>query len=58
MKFDKPPKTFEEQLELLIERGMQVGDRDKALHYLSQINYYRLAAHWLPFESSRNSPHL
>lgn len=56
MQFDKLPKTFEEQLDLLIERGMQVGDREKALHYLSHINYYRLAAYWLPFEASRN-PH-
>lgn len=56
MKFNKPPKTFEEQLDLLIGRGMQVSDRAKAVHYLSHINYYRLAAYWLPFEAS-HKPH-
>jgi abortive infection bacteriophage resistance protein len=50
MRFAKPPKTYEEQLDLLISRGMQVGDRQRALHYLSHLNYYRLAAYLLPFE--------
>lgn len=50
MKFDKPAKTFEEQIDLLIDRGLQVDDRDEAIHYLSQLNYYRLAAYCLPFE--------
>lgn len=56
MKFNKPPKSFEEQLDLLIERGLQVADRPQAIHYLSHINYYRLEAYWLPFEASRD-PH-
>ena len=56
MRFNKPPKTFEEQLKLLTSRGMQVADWDKALQTLSHINYYRLEAYWLPFENSRK-PH-
>ena len=56
MKFDKPAKTFEEQLDLLIQRGLLVGDRERALHYLSQLNYYRLEAYWIPFETNR-APH-
>lgn len=56
MQFDKPPISFEEQLELLISRGLVVNDTDKVLHYISQINYYRLAAYSLPFEETRN-PH-
>ena len=56
MKFNKRPKSFEQQLDLLIERGLQVSDRDKAVHYLAHINYYRLEAYWLPFETSRD-PH-
>ena len=56
MKFNKPPKSFNEQINLLIDRGMQVSDSDKAIRYLTHINYYRLAAYWLPFETSRN-PH-
>lgn len=52
MEFDKLAKTFEEQIDLLIERGLRVDDRDEAIHYLSQLNYYRLAAYCRPFEKS------
>lgn len=50
MQFSKPPKTFDEQLDLLVARGMVVDDPDRAERYLSHLNYYRLAAYWLPFE--------
>lgn len=30
---------------------MNVTDEDRAVHYLSHLNYYRLAAYWLPYES-------
>lgn len=50
MRFTKPPKTYDEQVDLLISRGMQIDDRTRAIHYLSHLNYYRLAAYWLPFE--------
>ena len=52
MKFNKPPKTFEEQVDLLIQRGMTIPDRAEALHYLKHLNYYRLRAYWLPFEKN------
>ena len=50
MRFDKPPLTYEQQLDQLIQRGMQCTDRNKALHYLAHLNYYRLVAYWRPFE--------
>lgn len=56
MKFNKLPKSFEEQLDLLIDRGLVVSDKDNALHRLSHLNYYRLEAYWLPYEISRK-PH-
>ena len=56
MEFKKPARNFQQQLDLLIARGLIVDDHDKALHYLSHLNYYRLEAYWLPFEVSRN-PH-
>lgn len=43
----KPFKTIDEQLDLLIDRGLIVTDRDKALNVLSRINYYRLSAYSL-----------
>ena len=52
MKFNKRPKTFEEQLDLLIQRGMAIPERTKAIHYLRHLNYYRLGAYWLPFEQN------
>ena len=50
MQFTKPPKSFDEQIDLLIERGMAITDRDRAKRYLGHLNYYRLAAYWLPYE--------
>ncbi len=52
MKYYKPPLTIEQQIDLLISRGMSVSDRDRATRYLSHINYYRLRAYWLPLEES------
>lgn len=50
MRFTKPPKTFAEQVELLVSRGMEIDDPERAERYLSHLNYYRLAAYWLPCE--------
>lgn len=54
--FNKPAKTFAEQIELLKARGMQFANEQEAQFYLEQINYYRLGAYWLPFEGT-HSPH-
>jgi abortive infection bacteriophage resistance protein len=51
MRFDKPPLTIQEQIDRLITRGLIVPDRQQAEHYLTHLNYYRLAAYWLPFEA-------
>ncbi|SFK49574.1 Abortive infection bacteriophage resistance protein [Desulfomicrobium apsheronum] len=50
MRFAKPPKTFEEQVGILCSRGMEIDDPERVRRYLSHLNYYRLAAYWLPFE--------
>ena len=50
MRFSKPPKTFEEQVDILRSRGLEIDDPERARRYLSHLNYYRLAAYWLPFE--------
>ncbi|AWB35850.1 Abi family protein [Orrella marina] len=55
MKFNKPAFTDDQQLDQLIQRGVVCGDRAEALHYLGHINYYRLAAYWLPFEADHAS---
>jgi len=40
MQFTKPPKTFDEQVDLLMARGMEIGDLERAKRYLAHINYY------------------
>lgn len=52
MQFTKPALTVNQQISLLEQRGMIVPDRDRAQHYLTHINYYRLRAYWLPFEKA------
>ena len=51
--FTKPAKSFEEQLQLLVDRGLTVVDEDAAIHVLSHINYYRFSAYWIPLLTSR-----
>ena len=50
MRYDKPPLSISQQIELLVSRGMNISDRARAERYLIHINYYRLRAYWLPFE--------
>jgi abortive infection bacteriophage resistance protein len=38
----KKPTTFEEQLNILKDRNLQIEDEQQALDILSRINYYRL----------------
>lgn len=49
MKYNKPWKSFDEQLDLLTQRGMNIGEPDQARSYLQRIGYYRLSAYWYPF---------
>lgn len=53
MKYAKTPTTLEQQIELLITRGMQIADPASARFYLSHIGYYRLRGYWLPFEAPK-----
>lgn len=50
--YGKPALTTDQQVDLLIRRGMRIADRGQALQHLSHINYYRLRAYWLPFEQA------
>jgi len=48
----KPPTTYDQQIEKLRSRGCQVTDVSFCTKVLSQINYYRLSAYFLPFKKS------
>ncbi|MEA4863861.1 MAG: Abi family protein [Sphaerochaeta sp.] len=44
MKYIKEAKTFEQQADILLQRGLIV-DREKLITVLSQVNYYRLTTY-------------
>ena len=48
----KTPTTFEEQVDILMSRNLEVEDRQKAIEILSRINYYRLSAYMLTFKAN------
>ena len=48
----KPPATYDEQIIKLISRGCIIIDKEKCKEVLSQVNYYRLSAYFLPFKKS------
>lgn len=53
--YDKNPLSFEQQLQKLKDRKLIISDDDKALHYLSQISYYRLSAYFLPYQKTKDT---
>ena len=55
--YTKPALTCEQQLDLLIARGMSVSDPQRAIRMLLQANYYRLAGYWRPFEADSQTHH-
>ena len=48
--FEKPPLSIEEQLDLLISRGLIIKDRNIASQYLQFISYYRFSGYASQFE--------
>lgn len=50
--FTKPALTFSQQVAVLQGRGMVIDDPAQAEFYLRHLNYYRLGAYWLPFETN------
>ncbi len=50
MRYEKNALTFEQQIELLRDRGLDIPDKDRAANYLSNISYYRLSAYMLPLK--------
>ncbi len=52
--YRKQPTTYDEQISLLLERGLLISDETKARRYLQQISYYRLSAYFLSYQQSKN----
>lgn len=45
----KKPKTYEEQIQIIEEKGFIISDENRAIDFLKEANYYRLSAYFLPF---------
>ncbi len=48
--YDKHATTVDQQMELLLGRGMACADQDRMRAFLTTVGYYRLSAYWLPLE--------
>lgn len=46
----KDPTTFEQQIEILRQRGVIIEDDQKCIEILKNLNYYRLTAYFLPYK--------
>ncbi|WP_199730538.1 Abi family protein [Amycolatopsis panacis] len=45
----KQYQPYDQQVGLLAQRGMDVGDRHDAVAILRRVSYYRLSGYWYPF---------
>ena len=50
----KSPTTYEWQIEKMKSRGCIIEDEPRCMEILSQLNYYRLTAYFLPFRNKRD----
>ena len=46
--FPKVPLTYDAQLQLLVDRGLIIENKVKALFLLENISYFRLSGYWFP----------
>jgi abortive infection bacteriophage resistance protein len=52
MRYGNPPLLYDDQLTLLVSRGLVCPDTDRALQCLKRIGYYRLSAYFIPFREA------
>ncbi len=52
VEYTKPWLSLEQQVERLANRGVEVGDRDRAAAVLKAVGYYRLTGYLYPFRES------
>lgn len=53
-KFNKPPLSYQDQLNIWKDRGLLVKNESRAIRYLSNISYYRLSAYAIPFQKEKD----
>lgn len=52
MKYNKPPLTYQDQIDLLKSRGVAFADETKAAYQLANVSYFRLSAYMFPFKEN------
>lgn len=52
IKYEKPPKTITEQIELLKRRGLIVDDEERLAYYLTNISYYHWSIYFKYFQEN------
>ena len=55
LQFSKSYLSYQEQIELLKSRNLEILDSNYALKKLSNINYYRLSAYFYPFFDQKDT---
>lgn len=50
-RFPDAPLSIPKQVDLLIERGMEIADRETAERWLNNVSFHRMRGYWEPFES-------
>lgn len=55
--YDKPSLSYQQQIDLLIQRGMEIKNPEKTLHLLSHLSYYRLSGYWHTLLKEPKSEH-
>ena len=58
MDFNKPHLNIDEQIELLVQRGLIIENKDKAVEFLSNISYYRLTAYAYHFRKKSDGSYI
>lgn len=53
--YNKPSKTYQEQIQLLKSRGLIITNEHQAIELLKRVNYYRLSAYFIPLQYPKNS---
>jgi abortive infection bacteriophage resistance protein len=56
--YNKPALSYQQQLQQLEERGLEIGNKPKAYHLLESVSYYRLSGYWYPFLKNPKSDHV
>ncbi|RRD04419.1 Abi family protein [Arachnia propionica] len=49
MEYTKPWLSYDQQVDLLVQRGVEVSDREVAKRVLQNVGYYRLSGYLFPF---------